>query len=324
MPPKINFKYSLNIFSRIFFIGVLVFIIGYILSRWTFFITSDQAFINTKLITLRAPIDGIFHPTHISIGNTLSAEASLGEISNPHFGNTDTFTNYENLRNNIDILKNEIDQNIITITKYEIDQKKLARLNETGAIAKDDLEDTEKRLNISKTDLHNKNIQLARLQSNLGDIEKQLNLQKKSTLTTPCSGVLWTILAKDGEQLKYGDEIAQMINPEDLWVDAFFSERYASELTPGMSVKIQALGANRFWKGEVIFVRGGSGRIIYNTAVESPPKGITNRLVAVRIKVDWQNNSYLPSEFYGVGRSVVVVVNRIAKSPPTKTIKYEQ
>lgn len=324
MLPKINFKYSLNTFGRIFFIGVLVFILGYILSRWTFFITSDQAFINTKLITLRAPIDGILHPYHISVGDPLNSGALLGEISNPHFGNTDTFTNYENLRNNIDVLKNEIDQNIITIAKYEIDQKKLARLSETGAIAKDDLEDTQKRLNISKTDLHNKNIQLARLQSNLEDIEKQLDLQKKSTLCAPCSGVFWAVLAKDGEQLKYGDEIAQIINPDDLWIDAFFNERYASHLTPGMSVKIQALGTKRFWEGEIIFVRGGSGRIIYNTAVETPPKGTPNRLVAVRIKVNWHDAGYLPSEFYGVGRSVVVVVNRIAKNPPAKTKRYGQ
>lgn len=321
MLSKINFKYSLNAFSRIFLIGFLIFILGYILSRWTFFMTSDQAFINTKLIILRAPIDGIFHPYHISVGDPISSAASLGEISNPHFGNTDTFTNYQNLRNTIDILKNEIDQNIITIAKYEIDQKKLSRLSETGAIAKDDLEDIEKRLNVSKTDLRNKNIQLARLQSNLEDIENQLNLQKKSILCAPCSGVFWAVIAKDGEQLKYGDEIAQIINPNDLWVDAFFNERYASHLTPGMSVKIQALGTNRFWKGEIIFVRGGSGRIIYNTAVETPPKGIPNRLVAVRVKVDWHDDGYLPSEFYGVGRSVVVVVNRMT---PEKQNRYGQ
>lgn len=101
------------------------------------------------------------------------------------------------------------------------------------------------------------------------------------------------------------DEVLQIVNPQDVWVDAFFSEQFAAKLQSGMRVIVRDIGSKKIWDGEVVFIRGGSGRVVYDAAIEIPPAVLSRRLVAVRVKVDWKGEFKAP-EFYGVGRSMTV------------------
>ncbi|MCK5014852.1 MAG: HlyD family secretion protein, partial [Candidatus Omnitrophica bacterium] len=164
-------------------------------------------------------------------------------------------------------------------------------------------------LKILKVTTENKEKYLVYLKKRLKEIERQIELQKRSVVKAPSEGVIWSILTKNGEHVDLGDELFQIVNPDEIWVDAFFSERYAAKLKPGQRMMVQLLGTDEQWDGEVVFVRGGSGRVTYNAAVEMPPILMSRRLVSVRLKVNWRDY-FKDSEFFGVGRSMTVKLNR--------------
>ncbi|MDD5731025.1 MAG: HlyD family efflux transporter periplasmic adaptor subunit [Candidatus Omnitrophica bacterium] len=287
----------------------VVLLLSIIIGRKCFFITSEQAFINTKLVTLRSPITGIVHFSEPNVGAVLEEGKEVFEVANPLFGNTESNTQYNLLQNLIDNLENEMAQNIIYIRKYEIDYQRFKRLKEVGGVSKRDFDEIENKLSVLKATVENQKNQLTHLKQRFEEIGKQLQLQKGIKVTAPCKGVVWAVLSKEGEHVDIGAEIIQLVNPGDVWVDAFFSEKFAARLRPGMRVTVSALGSKEKWNGEIVFIRGGSGRVMYNSAVEIPPAALTRRLIAVRIKIDWKDN-FNASEFYGIGRSMVVSARR--------------
>jgi len=294
---------------RITIVLILVVLLVLVVTEQARYISSEQAFINTKLITLRAPISGTLSSFDPLDGSSIQEGTPLFEISNPLFADTVTYTQYENLQDRIHTLRNEVAQEAISIRKNEKDFTRLSRLIQEGAAAKKDFDEVESNLDLLKSTVKNKQEQLARLQDIDQEIEKQLELQKKASVKAPCTGVLWAIMAKEGEEVKVGDELAQMVSSQDIWVDAFFNEGYVPQMYPGMPVIVKELGSQRSWDGQIVFIRAGSGRINYGSVVETPPQALMRRLVAVRVRVDWKGD-FKPSEFYGIGRSLVVLISR--------------
>jgi len=294
-----------KILLGIFIISLLSIVVG----KKYFFITSDQAFINTKLITLRSPIMGVVHFSQSNVGELLENGQEIFEVSNPLFGNTESNTQYNLLENMIDNVVNEMSQDKLYIQKYEVDYQRFKRLKEAGGVSKRDFDEIENKLSVLRVTLENKKKQMAHLLERFEIISNQLKLQKGIKVTAPCKGVVWAVLSKEGEHVEIGAEILQLVNPQDIWVDAFFSERFVAMLKPGMRVTVSALGSKDKWDGEIVFVRGGTGRVMYNSAVEIPPLPLTRRLIAVRVKINWQDN-FKASEFYGIGHSLVVSCNR--------------
>lgn len=296
-------------FIRAAFLALFIALIVYMIARQSLFIVSDQAFINTKVIALRSPIDGILHELKAPIGSAIAAQTPLFEITNPFFANTDIYIHHENLSNLIDSLKSELLLDEVRIKKEQKNHDRLLSIKNTGAIAARDIDEAENTLSVISAAIETKKNRLVQLTAKFSEIQAQLKLQKTTQIPAATDGVLWAVLAKNGEQVAPADEIAQMINKNDIWVDAFFSERYASDLLPGTEVEVKDLTSQRKWKGRILFIRCGIGRVAYNTAVEIPPSITMRRLIAVRVSVDWQN-AFGPAEFYGVGRSLVVTIPR--------------
>jgi multidrug resistance efflux pump len=227
-------------------------------------------------------------------------------MTNPRYGNSEASSQFNNLQNLIDTVKNEISHNELYIKRYELDFRRFEQLKEVGGVALRDFEEIDNELKVLRATGRNKKEQLAHLEQRFQEVERQLELQKFCEVTAPCRGVVWSILVKDGEHVNMGEEVVQLVNCETVWVDAFFNERYAGKLRPGMKVKVKPVGSNENWDGEIVFIRGGSGRIMYGAAVEVPPTVLSRRLVAVRVKVDWKGKGFRESEFYGIGRSLIV------------------
>lgn len=323
---KLSLGASLAVFFSMFF------------SAGLFFVTSEQAFINTRVITLRSPISGTVRFSPLDIGQSLKRGQKVFYVSNPRFGNTESNTQYNSLQNLIDGVENEVVENELLTQKYEADYKKYKPkfpfnlpfiyslftqvsyapiyqnpnqylLEEVGAVSKRDYRQIKETLAILKATGEIKKRQLEHLRQRFEEIGHQLELQKSAKIVAPCSSVIWSLLARNGEQVDMGNEVMQIVNPDDIWVDAFFSERFAAILHPGMRVTVSAIGSKDKLEGEIAFIRSGTGRVIYNAAVEMPPMVLARRLVAVRIKVDW-HNKFKATEFYGVGRSMIVSFRR--------------
>lgn len=290
-----------KVFLMSFIAILLVFVAGYKF----IYVNSDQAFINAKLTAVRAPISGIVNFSECNVGAAVGKGQQLVEVYDPLYANSESNSQYNSLLNLMDGVENEIGQNELVIRRYEADYERFSRLKESGGVSKRDFEEVENKLAVLRATVDNEKKQLEHLRQRFEAASKQLELLKSRNIESPCAGVIWAILAKDGEHVNMGDELLQTVNPDDVWVDAFFSERYAAVLRPGMMVTVSALGSKDKWDGEIVFIRGGSGRVMYNSAVEIPPRALSQRLVSVRVKVDWRGK-FSASEFYGVGRSMLV------------------
>lgn len=305
---NINGKIFASLIRLLLFLIILI-LLGAMVIRKFIFIGSDQAFVNTKLITIRAPLTGIIQFSEIDIGTLVQENQNISEIVNPRFGNMEVNSQSINMKNHINTIEIEIARNLINIEKESIQYQRYDQLRKVGAVSQQEFEEIDSILKILKVTTENKEKYLVYLKKRLKEIERQIELQKRSVVKAPSEGVIWSILTKNGEHVDLGDELFQIVNPDEIWVDAFFSERYAAKLKPGQRMMVQLLGTDEQWDGEVVFVRGGSGRVTYNAAVEMPPILMSRRLVSVRLKVNWRDY-FKDSEFFGVGRSMTVKLNR--------------
>ena len=297
-----------NLFFHLLKLILIIIIVGFlcvIVFQKFLYISSEQAFINTKLITMRSPIEGEIHLADAAVGSFVNKDHPVFEVFNPRFGNTNSNSQHNFLKARIDKIENDIARDTLNAERLETDHQRYEKLKDIGAVSLQEFDEIDSSLKILKTTMQNKKTQLTYLKERLEETSHQLDLLKKSVVSAPSHGVIWAILKKDGEHVDANDEVMQLIDPGAVWIDAFFSERYAEQLKPGDQVLVNPIGSDESRTGEIVFIRGGSGRITYDSAIEIPPKAISRRLIAARIKVNWERR-FGVSEFYGIGRSIRV------------------
>lgn len=143
---------------------------------------------------------------------------------------------------------------------------------------------------------------------------QQLKLNNLVVVTAPTTGAVWSVDAKAGEYITATTPILKVLNCQNRWVDAFFSEESTKDLSPGMPAQVRLLGSDRqVLEGKIEAVRGGSGRVTTGQDVAVPPPESVRRQVAVRVKVEWPES---PSsvQFCDVGRSAEVVLPKKSTS----------
>lgn len=170
-------------------------------------------------------------------------------------------------------------------------------------------------LEVELTDLkqQEKNLekQLQSIQAQLVSTSKELQAQQTVSVLAPTTGVIWSIDTQRQEKVEANKSIIQVLNCNNLWVEAFVSEMDANKLVIGQAAEIILSGLNNTqWKGRVETIRAGTGRIEIGQYVVEPPPEIARRqlpirVATVRIKVDWQKTSRF-GDFCLAGRSVNV------------------
>lgn len=151
-------------------------------------------------------------------------------------------------------------------------------------------------------------------QTELNKINEQLNLAQSTPIKIPITGVLWSLERKNTEVPEYinlGDLVLEMLDCDNVWVDAFVTEQRLDDLRMGAEVEVRFLSDpdNKQYTGEIISIRSGIGRITPGDDVALPPEDVVRRELAVKIRV---KDVQLPdSEFCGVGRSVEVRFPRL-------------
>jgi multidrug resistance efflux pump len=179
-------------------------------------------------------------------------------------------------------------------------------------------------LEVELTDLkqQEKNLekQLRTIQSQLVSTSKELQVQQVVSVLAPTTGVIWSIDTEANEKVEANKSIVQLLNCNNLWVEAFVSETDANKLAIGQEASITLSGLNKKqWFGRVETIRAGTGRIEVGKYVVEPPPEIARRqlpvrVATVRIKVDWQKTSS-NSDFCLAGRSVDIRFIESKSSP---------
>ena len=269
---------------------------------------SEQGVINAEIMQIRTPITGVLEMSDIRPGMVLKEGDLLFKIQNPRCGDRETVAQFNILQTQVDTLRGELAaaQRVLDVALAE--QARAVKLYNRQLIARvtKELEDT-KVLTQQKL-IQSKKEQLARTEQRTSEMEAQMKLQKESTVTMPQDGLIWAISGKNGEQVNVNSLVLEVINPAHVWVDAFFSERHAMELKPGLPAAIRSLDSATTWAGHLQSVRAGVGRFAYDNMVAVPPPETAKRQIAVRVESDW-NRPFTASEFFGVGRSVEVTFN---------------
>ncbi|MCC5644235.1 HlyD family efflux transporter periplasmic adaptor subunit [Nostoc sp. CHAB 5824] len=153
--------------------------------------------------------------------------------------------------------------------------------------------------------------QIQSIQSQLSITSKELQVQQNVLVLAPTTGVIWSIDSQPQEIVEANKSIIQLLNCQNLWIDAFINETDANKLVVGQEAKINLNNlSNVQWKGRVETIRAGTGRVEVGQYIVEPPPEIARRqlpvrVAAVRIKVDWQKTLRF-DDFCLAGRSVNV------------------
>ncbi|BAZ71094.1 MAG: HlyD family efflux transporter periplasmic adaptor subunit [Pelatocladus maniniholoensis HA4357-MV3] len=179
-------------------------------------------------------------------------------------------------------------------------------------------------LDVELTDLKQQERNLSKeiqsIQSQLSITSKELLLQQNVLVIAPTTGVIWSIDSKPQEIVEANKSIIQLLNCQNLWVEAFINETDASKLVVGQEAQINLNNSSNVqWKGRVETIRAGTGRFEVGQYVVEPPPEITRRqlpvrVATVRIKVDWQKTPRF-DDFCLAGRSVNIRFIESKSSP---------
>jgi multidrug resistance efflux pump len=277
---------------------------------------SEQAVINAEIIQIRTPITGVLEIDDVRPGMLLAKGQPLFKIVNPRFGDRETVAQFNTLQTQVESLRAELASARRELEVADVEQKRARRLYKAEVIARVEKELAETRFVTLRQLVDIKTEQLARTVKRSQEMEAQMKLQKESVVTMPADGLIWTITGKNGEHANSNALVMEVINPSRIWVDAFFAERHAKELKPGLPAMIRSLDSTASWQGRLESIRAGVGRLAYDTTVAVPPPEMAKRQIAVRVDVNWER-PFSAVEFFGVGRSVEV---KFAKGKGQRTV----
>jgi multidrug resistance efflux pump len=170
-------------------------------------------------------------------------------------------------------------------------------------------------LDVELTDLKQQERNLSKeiqsIQSQLFITSKEFQAQRNVSVLAPMTGVIWSIDSQPQEIVQANKSIVQLLNCQNLWIEAFINETEANKLVLGQEAQISLNNSSNVqWKGRVETIRAGTGRFEVGKYVVEPPPEITRRqlpvrVATVRIKVDWQKPARF-DKFCLAGRSVNV------------------
>jgi multidrug resistance efflux pump len=266
---------------------------------------SDQAYINAEITLLRAPIEGQLQLEAFQPGVMISEGASIFSVQNSRFGNQEANGQLNWVRELTERLQAEADEAGVRCQQQEQMYRVHEKLHQDKLISDLEFIDEQTKLAVSRSAFTNKQVQVRQAAARAREMESQVELQKRAVVNMPFDGVVWMAPAKPGAQVAAHEPVLQVIDPRRIWVDAFFHEKHANKLRPGAAVVIRAIDGVETWRGRVESVRAGVGRIAYDNFPAGPPGEYTSRRVAVRVTME-SENPFGASQFFGVGRSVVV------------------
>src|SRR5215207_3669823 len=193
---------------------------------------SEQGIINAELLQIRTPISGQLEFAGIRPGTYLEKGAVLGRVTNTRFGDSTSAAQANAEQAQVAILENELLGARYSIEMESVTREQYRRLFKSGSMARQEMEKAEMRYDMAVELRRVKEGQLERARARAGEMAKQAELQRECVLTMPANGVVWAVSAKPGEQIEANQLVVEVINPEHVWVDAFFAERHANELRP--------------------------------------------------------------------------------------------
>lgn len=94
------------------------------------------------------------------------------------------------------------------------------------------------------------------LQQTLADQSSNFNLQRSAELRSPVDGVVWKLIANDGEEVQKGDRVVQFVDCRSAFVIASIPQNRVPDIEIGGTVRFRLSGENADRYGKVSSVTG--------------------------------------------------------------------
>ena len=279
--------------------------IGFLGWRALTVVVSDQAYINAEIIPLRVPIAGALHMQNVEPGSVVDAGTPLLQIDNPHFGNTPMASELNRMQETVERLRAECEEAEARVPKMEQIYQRAATMNREKLMSQVQFIEEEVKLTSAKASALKRREQWSLAEKRHARLEKQASALQSMTVNAPFDGVVWAAPTQDGAFVQTHETALQLINPKQVWVDAYLPERHAGKFRVGTSVTVRLLDDQRTLQGRVESVRAGVGRVPVGNSGAVAPGEFAQRRIAIRVKLETAN-PFPASEFYGVGRSVAL------------------
>jgi multidrug resistance efflux pump len=121
----------------------------------------------------------------------------------------------------------------------------------------------------------------------------------------PFDGVVWRTNVVEGSSVIAGNELAQVLDCRDLFVDILVSEVASDEIYPGRQAEIRLLGRSESLSGIVVSVRG-SAAVVDEAALAAKPPQSRGKDARIRVSLPESDIHTDYANFCQVGRAVQV------------------
>jgi membrane fusion protein, multidrug efflux system len=106
--------------------------------------------------------------------------------------------------------------------------------------------------------------------------QADLNLSY-TVIRSPVTGIIGKKSVEVGQNVSVGQELADVVPLEDIWVTANFKETQLAHMQPGQPVEVKVDAYGRNWRGHVTNLGGGTGSVFSLL----PPENATGNYVKV-------------------------------------------
>lgn len=212
--------------------GVMVLLAGMIW-RMFFFIASDEAFINTEILGVLTPIKGRLQLAAKEPGNLMKKGQKLFEVGDERYGDAVVQSRVMDLLDGINQAENNLTAEELAVAKWKITCEQLSGVDELGGVSGNEYQKARLELRAAEALARQRQCQLREWRNKYAEFEKQVRLYKQAAECMPFDGVVWSIKHRSGELVKANDEVLQVVNPENIYVEALFGENSAKKIRVG-------------------------------------------------------------------------------------------
>ncbi len=308
-------------------LGLSAITIGLISYRGGSEIVITDAVVKGKIVSIDSPVKGELQKIIDLKGKNLEANQNLAFIEPLEDSNTTQINSQ--LEKDISLKKEQLDHAKRNLYSFEENLKKLPKQSEIFIKVPQATEATKISINNSR-EIANLEQQIVNQKVTINLLEKEVsNLQDKLTnakinsvsnqitpIKAPISGVVQNINYTEGDLIPLGQEIATLIDCQNLWLEALVDSKLAAKINLHKDVSVQLKDSQTLISGKINLIETSKDHhetANYKPIVLTSTVPIDNNqkesLSRVIINVDFPSSELMQQDYCNVGSIATVSIN---------------
>ena len=227
---------------------------------------SSDAVVNARLSTVRAPIAGTLDMPMRPFGMSIRADDELATLNDPLADKV----RYNDLRMERAFAAAEVER----LVAFGADQvpADAEQINSDPEVLANRAPRTNTRVGNSELAVYltEARSRLEAIDVRLVDEDARLALLSNASLTAPSDGLLWEILADDGEVVQRGQDILKLMLCDTALVTLSVPVNVYNRLRVGQSAKFRLDGTEALYDGTITRIAGSGAETIYRNLAVAP------------------------------------------------------